>query len=139
MASTKEVSSFSEAVIVNFNSDLIVLNTLIEVHLYTHNSTSNHSMRKKYRFAVYTFSDQQKSKSETIIEMFQTEFDNKIITKVYPFSKFKTLIETYQNYYQKNLSKPFCETFINPKFLLLLDKFSDYVNNRKVEHLKQAL
>ena len=83
MASTKEVSSFSEAVIVNFNSDLIVLNTLIEVHLYTHKSTSNHSMRKKYRFAVYTFSDQQKSKSETIIEMFQTEFDNKIITKVY--------------------------------------------------------
>lgn len=139
VASTKENSSFSEAVIVHFNPDLITLNTLIEIHLHTHKSMSNHSMRKKYRSAIYTFSDQQKIKAEAIIEKFQSEFENKIITTVYPFSEFKHSIEALQNYYQKNPNKPFCETFINPKLLLLLDKFSDYVNTQKVNHLKQML
>ncbi len=63
VASTEENSSFSEAVIVHFNPEDITLQTLIEVHLHTHKSTSAHSMRQKYRSAIYYFSDEQKTKS----------------------------------------------------------------------------
>lgn len=136
VASEGEYHTFSEAVIVHFNAELISLNTLIEIHLHTHKSTSNHSMREKYRSAVYTFSEEQKMSVEKIIDELQIEFDSKIVTKVYPFSKFKASREAIQNYYEKNPNKPFCETFINPKLMLLLQKFSDYVNNQKVAHLK---
>ena len=46
---------FSEAVLVHFNPEKISIKDLIAVHLHTHKSTSSHSMRSKYRSAVYTF------------------------------------------------------------------------------------
>jgi peptide-methionine (S)-S-oxide reductase len=128
VASTNENNSFSEAVIVHFNIEVISLQTLIEIHLYTHKSTSAHSMRTKYRSAIYYFSNEQKTEAKNILNKFQAEFKNKLITKVFPFSEFKASREAIQNYYQKNPEKPFCKRFINPKLKLLLDHFSDQVN-----------
>ncbi len=135
VSSVGENQEFSEAVVVHFNTEEITLETLIEIHLHTHKSNSNHSMRNKYRSAVYTFSSEQENNSKKIIENLQKGFDDKIITKVFPFLEFKASREAIQNYYQKNPNKPFCETFINPKLQLLLDKFSNYVDDKKVKHL----
>ena len=128
VASTNENSSFSEAVIVHFYPELISLQTLIEIHLQTHKSMSAHSMRDKYRSAIYSFSDEQNTELELIVNDFQSQFKNKLITKVYPFSEFKASREAIQNYYQKNPEKPFCERFINPKLKLLLNQFSKFID-----------
>jgi len=136
IASTDENSNFSEAIIVHFNAEDISLKTLIEVHLYTHKSTSNHSMRDKYRSAIYTYSDNQKNESSLMLNHFQENFENKLITKVLPFKAFNASREVIQNYYQKNPEKPFCETFINPKLRLLLQNFSQFVNSEKITHIK---
>ncbi|MGC1204202.1 MAG: peptide-methionine (S)-S-oxide reductase [Flavobacteriaceae bacterium] len=74
VASTGQHNSFSEAVIVHFNVAKISLTTLIEIHLNTHKSTSNHSMRTKYRSAVYTFFEEQKHDAERFVESFQNQF-----------------------------------------------------------------
>lgn len=132
VASTDKNSTFSEAVIVHFDAEIITLQTLIEIHLHTHKSTSAHSMRDKYRSAIYTFSEVQYNEASNMLKTLQVEFDNKLITKVFPFSEFKASREGIQNYYQKNPKKPFCERFINPKLELLLDKFSNYVNTDKI-------
>jgi len=128
LASTDENKTFSEAVIVHFNAEIISLQTLIEVHLHTHKSSSTHSMRAKYRSAIYYFSLEQKTEAEVILNTFQPEFENKIITKVLPFSKFMPSREAIQNYYIKNPEKPFCERYINPKLKRLQDKFSKHLN-----------
>ncbi len=135
VASIGENKTFSEAVIVHFNPEEIELRVLIEIHLYTHKSTSNHSMRGKYRSAVYTFSKEQENDSKVIIESFQKDFNGEIITKVFPFQSFKASRESIQNYYHKNPNKPFCETFINPKLKLLLKQFSKHINSEKLNHL----
>lgn len=136
VASIGDNSSFSEAIIVYFNSEEISLKTLIEIHLHTHKSTSNHSMRSKYRSAVYTFSEVQRQEVEQIIERFQVLFEKKLITQVFPFQNFKASRSEITNYYYKNPKKPFCESFINPKLKLLLDQFSSAVNQEKLKHLK---
>lgn len=128
VASTNENNSFSEAVIVHFDAEMISLCTLIEIHLYTHKSSSTHSMREKYRSAIYAFSKGQSNEANIILDSFQAEFDHQLITKVYPFSKFKASREAIQNYYQQNPKRPFCERFINPKLKLLLEKYSSHVN-----------
>lgn len=135
VASIDENASFSEAVIVHFKSGIISLETLVAIHLHTHKSTSNHSMRTKYRSAIYTFSEAQNQQSKAIINNFQKEFDNKLITKVYPFQSFKASRDDIQNYYIKNPEKPFCETFINPKLKLVLERFSKHANMEKLKHL----
>lgn len=129
VASFDENESFSEAVIVHFDEEHISLKVLIEIHLHTHKSTSNHSMRDKYRSAVYVFSSKQENQVVLILKGFQEEFDNQIITKALPFKDFKASREAIQNYYKKNPEKPFCKQFIDPKLKILLNKFSNQLKS----------
>ncbi len=132
VAPLQDLNSYSEAVIVHYNADLISLKDLIEVHLDTHKSTSNHSFRKKYRSAIYVFDHEDEKKSETCIKDIQESFREKIITKVYPFGKFKLSKIQFHNYYFNNPEKPFCETYISPKLQTLLQKFDKKVNHEKI-------
>lgn len=133
IASIGDDKRFSEAVIVHFDNVKITLNVLTEIHLRTHKSTVLHSMRDKYRSAIYTFSARQNVAIEEVLNSLQSKFENRIITKTLPFIEFKASREQIQNYYKKNPEKPFCKTFIDPKLKLLLNQFSDYVKTEKLE------
>jgi peptide-methionine (S)-S-oxide reductase len=108
-------NSYSEAVIVEFSADEIQLSDLIEVHLLTHASTSQHTMRKKYRSAVYFFSPQQEEIVSQILQRLQINFDQTLITRVLAFSGFRHSEKKYQGYYRKNRGNPFCQRYIDPK------------------------
>ncbi|WP_340676512.1 peptide-methionine (S)-S-oxide reductase [Paraglaciecola sp.] len=54
IASIDQNSAYSEAIEVYFDSAVISLADVIEIHIHTHASTKNHSMRQKYRSASYT-------------------------------------------------------------------------------------
>ncbi|GAB1855821.1 peptide-methionine (S)-S-oxide reductase MsrA [Flavobacteriaceae bacterium MHTCC 0001] len=136
VASTGENAEFSEAVIVHFDDALLSLSVLVEIHLHTHKSTSNHSMRAKYRSAIYTFSKEQHLEVLSQLELLQVQFQHKLITQVLSFNQFKASRVQIQNYYYSNPNKPFCESFINPKLQILLKTFSKYTNQNKLKHLK---
>ncbi len=127
IASTlEEANTFSEAVIVTFDKKAISLETLIEIHLHTHNATSNHTLRKKYRSAIYTFDNTQQRKAQSILEQQQKSFDKPLVTRVYPFGRFRENSERYLNYYHNNPHLPFCQTRIEPKLKILFDKYAEY-------------
>lgn len=125
IASSGEAASFSEGVIVSYDPEIIPLETLIEIHLYTHKSTSSHSFREKYRSAVYFISPKDASLAEEAIKLFQKDFEEEIITEVLPFKEFEASREAIQDYYLKNPEKPFCEKYIHPKLELLRKRFSE--------------
>lgn len=138
VSSIGEDDSFSEAVIVEFNDAIIPEETLIEVHLHTHSSTGNHSMRKKYRSAIYYYTEAQKISAERHISFLQKEFGKNIITQVLPFIDFKLNKNEFLNYYYENPTKPFCENVINPKLRILLNRFLKSVNTKKLNHLIES-
>lgn len=123
ISSEGENEYLSEAIIVHYDSNEINIETLIEVHLLTHSSTSNHPMRKKYRSGIYYFSDNQECTINRIITQLQSDFKNKIITKAYPFIAFKASPERIQNFYLKNPKKPFCQRYISPKLSIITKRF----------------
>lgn len=127
IASASPNDSFSEAVIVHFDPKIIGLEILIEIHLLTHASTSNHSMRGKYRSAVYSFSQDQHDAAEDNIEQLKNNSENQLITEVIPFKDFKRSNEKYQDYYLKNPDKPFCQTHIEPKLGLLTQQYKKHI------------
>ncbi|WP_460217763.1 peptide-methionine (S)-S-oxide reductase [Psychroserpens sp. MEBiC05023] len=135
IASTEMYSSFSEGVVVTFNPEIAPLKLLIEIHILTHKSDKKHSMRDKYRLAIYTFSDGQKNHSQDILKLIKANSNHNLITSVLEFSEFKSSREEILNYYYNNPEKPFCKTFINPKLKLLLESYSDYVDTDKLSHL----
>lgn len=124
VASTAKNNTFSEAVIVYFDENKIDLKILIQIHLSTHKSTSNHSFRNKYRSAIYYVDAHQQEKSKEIIEELQSNFDAKIITQILEFKNFKPSTDEFQNYYQQNPEKPFCKKYIHPKLAILKREFS---------------
>jgi peptide-methionine (S)-S-oxide reductase len=131
IASEGEHGNLSEAVLVYFNEAKIDLASLTAIHLYTHSCSSEHPMRKKYRSAVYTFSAAQTDEIQAIIKQLQSEFAQPIITKVLPFVAFKENSEQYQNYYLKNSENQFCQTYIEPKLRLLMQRFAKQIDERK--------
>lgn len=128
IASEGHAADFSEGVLVKFDPAIISELTLIAVHLHTHSCTSNHSMRAKYRSAIYTFDKAQMLAAQEAINNLQVEFDQRIITSVLPFDKFKLNREQDLNYYYQNPEKPFCRNYITPKLKLLMQRFGREVN-----------
>lgn len=137
ISSNEENDYFSEAIIVHYDPLEITLKDLIEIHLHTHESTSNHSFRDKYRSAIYYLDTTKKQEIEGYLKALQNEFKNQLITKVLPFNVFKPSREDIQNYYQKNPSAPFCKRYIHPKMNLLRSNYAEILNPKKVNLKKK--
>ena len=118
--------TFSEAVIVAFDPQTIPLDVLVDVHLRTHASTSQHKMRGKYRSAVYVFSDAQADTVQQQIKALQSDFEESIVTMTLPYDDFKPSLERFQNYYRTNTEKPFCTAYIDPKLSKIRRQFCRY-------------
>lgn len=132
IASNEDAYPFSEAVVVHYDPEIIDLKDLIEIHLYTHQSTSTHSFRGKYRSAIYFFKAEEKAVYRDILDALQKESNEKIITRILPFQEFKASRESLLNYYKKDPEKPFCKKYIHPKLELLQKKHpSSLIYTRK--------
>ncbi|ALM07437.1 peptide methionine sulfoxide reductase [Sediminicola sp. YIK13] len=132
IAATEPESSYSEAVIVSFNQDELTLKELISVHLHTHNSTADHSFRRKYRSAVYVFDEREISGVRNILRYLQKDFVDPLITQVLLYKDFKASEEQFHNYYYTNPEKPFCETYIAPKLNKINLDFADLIDREKI-------
>lgn len=132
IASHGENSDFSEAVEVHFDPTVISLSNLIEIHLYTHASRSNHSMRGKYRSAIYVYDDSQLEQAADILNELGADFDEALVTQVYPFKSFKQNKAELTDYFYSAPDKPFCQTYIQPKLKLLLARFNRHVDQEKL-------
>jgi len=130
--SARETEAFSEAIIVHYDIEILPLLVLIEIHLQTHSCTSDHSMRSKYRSAVYVYSKQQKKEVETMLVRLQPAFEKPLITKVLFLNEFKGNAEEYLSYYQRDPYKPFCRNVISPKLRILLANYSSRVDHTKI-------
>ena len=139
IASNGEHSGFSEAIEVYFEPAIISLSDLIEIHLYTHASRSNHSMRTKYRSAIYVYDNIQSKQALHILDVFRTDFDEAIITQVYAFKSFRKNIIELQNYFYSAPQRPFFQTYIQPKLELLFTRFNRHVDQDKIAESGLAL
>ncbi|WP_300442055.1 peptide-methionine (S)-S-oxide reductase [Christiangramia sp.] len=119
---------FYEGVLVYFNPKLINLEELIKIHLETHQSLSNHSMRSKYLSAVYTFNEPQQIRVAHILNKLQQDEQKEIITKAYTVVEFKESREEIRNYYKTDPERPFCRLYIEPKLELLKEKYPNSLN-----------
>lgn len=118
---------FSEGVIVHFDPALVTMEILVAVHLHSHSSTSRHSMREKYRSAIYVCSELQGDGVMKAMMGLKHEFDAPLITEILGLGKFSLNSATFLNYYATDPDRPFCRSYIEPKLKLLLNRFGKEV------------
>lgn len=115
IASPAPNDTFSEAIIVHYNSSIVSVEDLIAVHLETHASTRTHALREKYRSAIYAFSEDDAAHYLRILLSLAKDFTEPLITQVLAFSAFKASLPEHQDYYRMDPNRPFCQRFITPK------------------------
>lgn len=119
-----EADNFSEAVLLTFDPSTIELQELIDIHLMTHSSTSQHKFRQKYRSAVYVLDQPMLEKAQSIIQHIGQRDNKTFVTQALYFKEFKPSPNKYLNYYYANSDRPFCQTYIKPKLQTLKEKYA---------------
>lgn len=118
---------YSEAVLLNYDEDQISLVKLIEIHLRTHASTASHSMREKYRSAIYIANHSMAKICGAHLNSLQSKFQNPLVTQILEIVHFKSSPASYIDYYASDPDKPFCTTYIEPKLELLRRDFKPFL------------
>ncbi len=118
---------YSEAVLIDFDERQISIDVLLEIHLRTHASSSAHSMRDKYRSAVYVNDSAMAARCLELLTTLQAQFEKPLVTQVLDMVHFKTSAELYKNYYTSDPERPFCVTYIEPKLALLQREYGPFI------------
>ncbi len=114
-----------------FDSEVISLANLIDIHLHTHASNSEHSMRAKYRSAIYVDSQQRAQEANAILHDMQATFNEPLMTRVLPLVEFKSSKPERRNYVEKNTGNQFCKRYIEPKLKKLCDEYTHFIVGSK--------
>lgn len=107
--------AWAEGVIVGFDSTMISLETLAEVHLRTHSANGSYAPDGRYRSAIYVFAESQRLVAARVVDQFARGSGEAARTLVLPFVGFKPSQARYQNYYRSDPGRPFCRRYIDPK------------------------
>ena len=118
---------WSEAILVSFDPKAVTLNQLIAIHLRSHAATATHSMRRKYRSAVYYLNEKDQKPVNDILKREQKNFDGKLITKSLKYEEFKESRKSLRDYYGRNPDAPFCKRYIVPKLTKLKAGFKPLI------------
>ena len=115
IGSEGEASAESEGVIVEYDPSVLPLRVLLDVHVMTHASASKHSMRGKYRSAIYTTSDVQTEMVRIELAALSEAHATDLVVRVLPYRNFRSVIAAQEKYYDTDPERPFCRTYIEPK------------------------
>ncbi|MEO1710039.1 MAG: peptide-methionine (S)-S-oxide reductase [Pseudomonadota bacterium] len=121
---------WSEAVIVHHKPADIALIDLIAVHLETHASTARHTMRGKYRSAIYTTDQAQQREAQADLDRLAEKTGAHFVTSVLPLEDFRPSEARFHDYFRTDPERPFCRRYIVPKLERLARTRSDLLGDR---------
>ena len=119
----------AEVVQIEFYSQIISFDDLLEVFFATHDPTmlnqQGADVGTQYRSAIFFHTDQQRDTAERKIAELHASghWRSKIVTQVIPSATFFAAEAYHQGYFQANSRQPYCQAVISPKLAKLKRKF----------------
>lgn len=121
-------TNHAEVILIDFDETQITYAQLLDVFFATHDPTTlnrqGNDIGTQYRSVVYYFNDEQKKKTEQLIEALKDDGVD-IITEVSPAPIFYPAEEYHQNFFARNPSQGYCNFSIPPKLSKLRAKFQE--------------
>lgn len=121
----------AEVVQIEYDSDVISFQELLEVFWHTHDPTTlnrqGNDTGTQYRSAIYYHSDTQRSiAEESKAETDKSNlWDDPIVTEITPIEIFYPAEDYHQNYFELNPTQPYCQFVIHPKMKKFTKEFKD--------------
>jgi len=111
----------AEVVQVTFDPHVVTFNEILRVFFSIHDPTTLNrqgaDVGTQYRSAIFYHSPEQKALAEEMIRELEAAgiWNGPIVTEVIPFETFYRAEDYHQEYYQRNLTQPYCQVVITPK------------------------
>ena len=121
----------AEGVLINYNSEEVSYEDLLEVFFSTHNPTTlnrqGQDLGTQYRSAIFYTSETQKQTAAQYITDLQSSklFEDPIVTTLEPLDIFYDAEDNHRDYYDQNSNQSYCQFVISPKIKLITQRFKD--------------
>jgi peptide-methionine (S)-S-oxide reductase len=118
-----------------FDTSVISYTELLEVFWKTHDPTTlnrqGNDIGTQYRSAIFYHNDKQKELAEEMkLKLDQAKiWNDPIVTEIVPFDAFYQAEDYHQDYYDNNVSQPYCTYVITPKIEKFEKVFRDKIRN----------
>ena len=117
----------AEVVDIEYDSDLISLNELLDIFFTIHNPTTLNQQGAdkgtQYRSVIFYETDEEKNSILEFITKIQANFSDKIVTEVSKLPEVFKAEDYHQNYFKLNSSQGYCQVVIVPKLQKFMSKF----------------
>jgi len=106
---------------ITFNPEIISYDDLLEIFWKTHDPTTLNKqgpdVGTQYRSVIFYHNEEQKQKAQYYKKKLEEEkiWDDPIVTKISPLTKFYKAEKYHQDYYENNPSQGYCSFVITPK------------------------
>lgn len=119
----------AEVVDIEFNSDVISRDELLEIFFAVHNPTTLNQqggdIGTQYRSVVYYENDEDKEIILQAIKKAQKNYEQEIVTEVSPLEEVYKAESYHQNYFKQNPSQGYCQAVIAPKVSKFMANFTN--------------
>jgi len=119
----------AEAAQVEFDSNVIAFEKLLEVFWHTHDPTTlnrqGNDIGTQYRSAIFYHNEGQREtaeKSKRVLEK-KGVYKDPIVTEIRPFKKFYVAEDYHKKYYEQHQDAPYCKFVIDPKIRKLMNQY----------------
>ncbi|NCP67310.1 peptide-methionine (S)-S-oxide reductase MsrA [bacterium] len=121
----------AEAIQIDFDPTVISFETLLKVHLTTHNPTTLNKQGAdtgpQYRSAIFYHNETQLKTAKSVIAEIQAALDSPVVTTLEPYEAFYAADDEHQNFYRDNPESLYCQAVIIPKMKKFHDQWSAYL------------
>ncbi len=127
----------AEAIMIEYNSDIITFKELLDIFFVTHDPTTLNQQGAdrgtQYRSAIFYVNDEQRKIAEEMILNLGKEkvFKDPIVTQVDKYEAFYNAEHYHQDYYNQNSNQGYCQFVINPKLDKLQATFKEKLKKEK--------
>ncbi|OGZ69789.1 MAG: peptide-methionine (S)-S-oxide reductase [Candidatus Staskawiczbacteria bacterium RIFCSPHIGHO2_12_FULL_38_11] len=125
----------AEVIKVEYDADIIPLETLLTVFFATHDPTTKNrqgnDMGTQYRSIILCDNTSQIEICEKFIKELNNsnEMGAPIVTEVKKIDAFYPAEDYHKNYYEQNKNQAYCQVVINPKLRKVQEKFANLLRN----------
>jgi methionine-S-sulfoxide reductase len=111
----------AEAVEISYDPAILSLQTIIRIHLYTHDPTTLNRQGAdegtQYRSVIFYRNEEEKSIILTEMKKASVDYKQPLVTEVKPLEVFYPAESYHQSYYELNPGQNYCRFVIEPKIM----------------------
>jgi len=126
------VSGHAEVVDIEFDSEIISREKLLDIFFVIHNPTTLNQQGAdkgtQYRSVIYYENNKDTNLILDVIKKQQSKFVSKIVTEVSKLPEVYMAEEYHQNYFKLNPNQGYCQAVIAPKVEKFISTFPDNFN-----------